>query len=658
MNKHAHLVALTLGMTLAIAATTPPLFAQSAPDIENPRSFKLVPLNAALMPQADSLQSSPQDDREVSLEMTIGYIDREIYNPAAQRFDKVHVRGYKDSRAPDSPNQPLVAPTIDAVPGQTLRVKLDNALPQDNNCNHTHDINVPHCFNGTNLHTHGLWINPAGNSDNVLITIRPGVTFEYEYNIPSDHPAGTFWYHPHLHGSTALQVGSGMAGAIIIRDDRIPSFKPDGRVDSAGDLGRLLVDADGVAIPDRVLVLQQIQYACRYPEGPKKGQIQKTDEGAYVCDKDQVAGIEGYDQFGPKTWGPSGRYTSVNGEVLGQLASARVGVPERWRMIHAGVRETINFEIRHKTTNASLANLAQKDTENWIDANCGDLVEYSVVAQDGLTMSAAQVRTQAVLQPGYRVDALVSFGEPGEYCIVDGDAPTSGAVDSSTKGRRLLGTVTATGDAQPEAGTTEWLVDWLKASAERVYPADIAARVKADLQDGFKLSGFVWHPDVEKGEVTGTQTLVFNIDTKQEPPSFQIDGKPYSPYDVPRKLMLRGVDEWTLKSDLAGHPFHIHVNPFQVVEILDPDGNDVSGIDAKDGGDPQYAGLKGVWKDTLFVKNDDGKKYTVVIRTRYQRYIGEFVLHCHILDHEDQGMMQNVAIYMPNGEGGIVETHN
>jgi L-ascorbate oxidase len=37
----------------------------------------------------------------------------------------------------------------------------------------------------------------------------------------------------------------------------------------------------------------------------------------------------------------------------------------------------------------------------------------------------------------------------------------------------------------------------------------------------------------------------------------------------------------------------------------------------------------------------------------YQRYIGDFVLHCHILDHEDQGMMQNVRIALPDGSGGI-----
>src|SRR6266436_9023817 len=46
------------------------------------------------------------------------------------------------------------------------------------------------------------------------------------------------------------------------------------------------------------------------------------------------------------------------------------------------------------------------------------------------------------------------------------------------------------------------------------------------------------------------------------------------------------------------------------------------------------------FRDTIFVENN----YQVHIRTRYDRYIGEYVLHCHILDHEDSGMMLNIAI--------------
>jgi FtsP/CotA-like multicopper oxidase with cupredoxin domain len=122
--------------------------------------------------------------------------------------------------------------------------------------------------------------------------------------------------------------------------------------------------------------------------------------------------------------------------------------------------------------------------------------------------------------------------------------------------------------------------------------------------------------------------------------------------DSARDLVLGAVDEWTLTSAFANHPFHIHVNPFQIVRILDPKGVDVSVTGEKD--DPQYANLKGTWKDTLFVKQG----YQVVMRTRYERYIGEYVLHCHILDHEDQGMMQNVRVLLPDGDGGVARGHH
>jgi FtsP/CotA-like multicopper oxidase with cupredoxin domain len=149
-----------------------------------------------------------------------------------------------------------MAPTIVSLPGDTVRVSLNNELQPEPDCKPS-NINIPHCFNSINLHSHGLWISPSGNSDNVLITIRANVEFEYEYNIPATHPAGTFWYHPHQHGSTALQVSSGMAGALIIRGERPPTPV------ATGDIDTLLRNPDGSAYRERVVLLQQVAYACR-----------------------------------------------------------------------------------------------------------------------------------------------------------------------------------------------------------------------------------------------------------------------------------------------------------------------------------------------------------------------------------------------------------
>ncbi|WP_094194442.1 multicopper oxidase domain-containing protein [Bradyrhizobium viridifuturi] len=100
-----------------------------------------------------------------------------------------------------------------------------------------------------------------------------------------------------------------------------------------------------------------------------------------------------------------------------------------------------------------------------------------------------------------------------------------------------------------------------------------------------------------------------------------------------------------------GHPFHIHVNPFQIVAIRNSSNMNVS-VDGEPD-DPQYANLKGEWRDTLFVKGG----YTIITRSRYRRYMGDFVLHCHILDREDRGMMLNVRVAIPDGAGGVANGH-
>jgi L-ascorbate oxidase len=172
----------------------------------------------------------------------------------------VKLRGYVDRNRPPADGGRVIGPNIRVRPGDTVRMTLHNELPKDDpSCQagaDTHD--TPGCFNNTNLHSHGLWVSPTGNSDNVLLDIKPGQSFPYEYNIPLDHPAGTFWYHPHRHGSTAIQVSSGMAGALIIEGNRPPGDRPE----QTGDIDMLTR-----GMPEKLLVLDQTAYACTYQDG-------------------------------------------------------------------------------------------------------------------------------------------------------------------------------------------------------------------------------------------------------------------------------------------------------------------------------------------------------------------------------------------------------
>ncbi len=674
---------MTLASPLAAQVVNPPVLAdQNAPDA--PQMLTATP--SGLQDTAQATQKTapkhlPERGDKV-FDLKIQYTDSQIYNPSTGGYDKVHLRSY-NGRAVD-PARPYVSPTFEAIPGDTIRVTLDNQLPAgpqpgDAGCE-AKDVphDKPHCFNGTNLHTHGLWVNPSGNGDNVLLSINPQTKFTYEYNIPSDHPSGTFWYHTHRHGSTALQVSSGMAGALIIRGSRLPTAT------AQGDLDTLIPVGD---VPERVLVMQQIQYACRTaPAGMGQlGSIKQDVNGRYICSPGDIGGIEGYDQFGPGTWPASGRYTSINGEVFDPnqpTIVATQGRIERWRMIHAGVRDTISlqfFKVRNGRLKTGARTLVRAGTDAaFIKQTCGTTpMPYTLVAADGLTMSSAQQTTLATFQPGYRFDALVVFPDAGKYCVIDANAPEAGAVNGLNIGPRLLGLVdVASGTAVGNVKT--YVQDRLIALAETHMPADIQPKVVADLKAGVAFSSFVPHPDVTDAEVAGdgTQELTFFIDTTGGPAKFEVgntlktaDARPYDPARLDRRLPLGKAQEWTLQSHFVSHPFHIHVNPFQIVSIIDPNGKDVSAPDAIDdaGGapiDPQYRGLKGVWKDTLWIKsllpNTNAPAgfsglYTIRIRTRYERYIGEFVLHCHILDHEDRGMMQNVAVVLPDQVGDVTQ---
>lgn len=603
--------------------------------------------------------------------MNIVYTNSSLYNPATGVRDAVRLRSYQGAQV--DPKAPFVAPTIEVAPGDTVRISLNNRLPADPSCNDSQvPVDQPHCFNGTNLHTHGLWVSPTGNSDNVLLSVNPGVSFQYEYNLPADHPAGTFWYHTHRHGSTALQVASGMAGALIVRGNRLPSAQANGDIDT------LLKTKTGAVLPERLLLLQQIQYACTGPDGKLKYIDGDPNKGIdWSCKPGETGVIESYQQFGPGTWDASGRYTSVNGVVMPIFRGLHSGQLERWRLVHGGVRDTITLEFRKLTQSVGpLERLTLKaaDGDRFVGQSCtGAAVPYHVVASDGLTMAQAQKRTTVTLQPAYRNDLLVVFPEPGTYCVVDGAAPAAGNVTQASSGRQVIGFVEV-GAGPRVADIGDFVTKRLVESAQANMPAAVRAQVVADLRSGLKFSRFTPHADIADSEVKGRQDLVFFIDTttsnvKFEVGTSQADLKPYEPGRIDRTLPLGSAQDWMMQSHFVSHPFHIHVNPFQVVKILDPNGKDVSApgaVDDAGGGtpDPQYPGLKGVWKDTLWVKSLIPQVaypkgvYTVHVRTRYQRYIGEFVLHCHILDHEDQGMMQNVSIQLPDGLGSTARGHH
>ena len=102
-----------------------------------------------------------------------------------------------------------------------------------------------------------------------------------------------------------------------------------------------------------------------------------------------------------------------------------------------------------------------------------------------------------------------------------------------------------------------------------------------------------------------------------------IDGKQFDPNRVDQQVKLGTMEEWTIRNDTEElHPFHIHINDFQVMSI---------------NGEPYEAHSL---QDTIPLPIHG----EVVIRIPFRDYTGKFVYHCHILNHEDNGMMGIVEV--------------
>ena len=104
---------------------------------------------------------------------------------------------------------------------------------------------------------------------------------------------------------------------------------------------------------------------------------------------------------------------------------------------------------------------------------------------------------------------------------------------------------------------------------------------------------------------------------------FLINGRPYDHKTIATQVKLDTVEEWELiNTGVMDHPFHIHVNAFQVI--------------SRDGQPEPFP----AWRDTVLVRRGE----TIKIRIKFADFIGKTVYHCHILDHEDLGMMGSLEI--------------
>ena len=235
------------------------------------------------------------------------------------------------------------------------------------------------------------------------------------------------------------------------------------------------------------------------------------------------------------------------------------------------------------------------EIQRWLIGNLTSGIVYNValashalyqIAADGNAFDTPQLANSIVLGPGERADVLVqAFEVPGTYAL---RSLLWGAGFQATEDL-LLGTVIIEGDPVDSTPMPALLVPF---------------------------------EDLSQYQVDRQRSLLFQIVDDDDNP-YLIDGRLFDENRIDQTVPLNALEEWDLVNvSHEWHPFHIHVNNFQVVAI---------------NGEPRTAHG---YDDTFMIPPDG----SVTIRSRFVDYTGKFVYHCHFLFHEDHSMMGVVEV--------------
>ena len=496
--------------------------------------------------QPPPLLSLKRTDSEVSAQLDVNYKETTLaisMPDGSVRNQKLRLRMY---------NEKMIGPEIRVKPGDLLKIKLINNLKAD-----TPPIpadpttpNKPHGFNDTNLHTHGLHVSPKPGSDDVSLMLGPGESRALCFDLLKHQTCGTFWYHAHCHGSTAFQLYSGMAGALIVEGgglDAVPEIK---------------------AAAEKVLVFQQLRFRVG-----SDGVGVLTEDDAYTNN----VGTPGLEE-----------YTLINGIHIPSI-DMKPGEVQRWRCIHGGITSAINLAI--------------------VDTDGQQPWTLHEIARDGLPLYRITSLEHILLQPGYRSDFLVRAPrKTGDYLVLADGVPHTVSVNEVDVAPKYIAKVHVSG-----------------------------TEVAMSMPDPPEVIGQYALPPVET--VTRSREFRLRVSSSRHTINdLQFGEMDKNDSNNPRKplakidVFLGTAEEWSLLSEGGNHPFHIHVNPFEVI-VKNPTGTIIE----------RY------WKDTVVLTptSQDKSPNVVTIRSRFEDFPGETVLHCHNLRHEDLGMMWEVHFNGP-----------
>lgn len=601
------------------------------------------------------------------------------------------------------PSQPAPAPKTEIGPGPTLRARLgdrvelsflnkidDSQFPYSFDTNsepglssfgcdksgtvdpktgmimpYPGDDKFPNCFHGSstaNIHFHGTHASPDGLGDNVLVQVMPQPkqtdwtpTFNQMFNsgkIPqkwNDLPLG------YRVKQMLLVRAHDVAAAAGAKKNNLPAPEPlwpdnDQRIKD-GRWPQFIMGAfpNFFEIPDydtgkyKAGQAPGTHWYHAHKHGSTSLHILNGLAGAVVIESNRDGGYDHFirqyygwgdsygdhekifvfQQFDPtqnlERTGPGGKgikQVLVNGKLT-PTVNMRPGEVQLWRLV-----------------NATEGNIPAGNIGNDFFQTSG--FNYKQTAQDGVQFSPENYKDQPFLR---KDDSAV----PGGLVLAGGNrsdilvqAPTKTGVTPFVSNGKTLFFVNVTGQPVAWSGKSPFPTTWA------VMPKFLNDLPQPPAADRTNTLRFQW----EDGRTGAGRSKTTGL-----PPRFMINDKQFEQTGpvIDQCMPLNGLQEWVLENyTTVAHPFHIHINPFQVTRIDTPTAvGKYSIYEPKD---------NFVWQDVVAIPaakfSADGKQVTpgkVRIRHTFLDFTGTYVLHCHILAHEDRGMMQLVRV-VPEGQ--------
>ena len=580
------------------------------------------------------------------------------------------------------------APTLQVYPGERLIIHFENGLsgltirdffnPQYTPKGQPIPIYPEQMTSSPiNLHIHGAHISPRGNADNVLLHIPPGLSNTYTYDIPRNMPQGLYWYHSHLHGLTAAHVYSGLVGLLAIgrTDGNLPIVTEKGIpirnmalqynfvFDRPGGLAQL----NNVTWPQWVSTIMP----------PKPGELangtyqpslapvnfNQAKPGTKYFTIWYSGPLSIHNRRGSLEFIPSNlQHFIAEGGKTESDVPAEPSLPDYRRDVQFTVNGQFQPVIRSKAG----------QTEIWVLANVSDFAymnvqltetatgrhpRIAIVGQDGNPYTTVHYPptdngTRLLIPPASRFAIAVTMPAEGDLVL---EMPERGGGAKTITESGVLYTNNGTKNPPALLGSLSVLPSAVSyADGFFVFPTQVLARatpsegggVTTPFIEGQPLGGYTSFVDLAntkpdfKRQILISGGFLNNLASVEEPKAFvyAFDGGafPNVPLIQPR---LNSVEEWRfVNHNNDEHPIHVHVNDFQVVEYFDPTtglrtGPDRFSIDNANAPAPTMHSDESVIQPGI-----------LAIRTRFDEYTGLYVMHCHRLNHEDNGLMALVNV--------------